>query len=58
MFFYGSSTGMALEYFPAFSELLSDAYNGCYLNNQKTIEKIAGNNMVAYVKQIVQTASR
>ena len=58
MFFYGGSTGMALEYFPAFSELLSDAYNGCYINNQKTIEKIAGNSMVGYVKQIVQTASR
>lgn len=48
MFIYGPSTVFALEFFPAFAAMLTDAYCGGYLNNQKTIEKIAGKHMVSF----------
>jgi hypothetical protein len=52
----GPQTAFALEYFPSFSQMLTDAYHGCYLNNQKTIEKLAGDDMVEYCKSVVQLA--
>lgn len=57
IFLFGSGTLFALELFPAFSSMLSDAYCGSYINNQKTIEKIVGKNMVDYTKQLL-TISR
>ena len=51
---YGPGTVMALEYFPAFSAMLTDAYNGGYLNQQKTIEKVCGSDMVEYSKKIIE----
>lgn len=54
---YGTSTPFATEYFPALSALLTDAYCGCYLNNQKTIEKICDKSMVEYTKEILQKGS-
>ena len=50
---YGPGTVFGLEYFPAFSAMITDAYNGGYLNQQKTIEKICGADMVDYTKQII-----
>lgn len=43
---YGVGTALALELFPAFATMLTDAYVGCYINNQKTIEKIASRSFV------------
>ena len=50
---YGPGTVFGMEYFPAFSAMITDAYNGGYLNNQKTIEKVCGADMVDYSKQII-----
>ena len=47
---YGPGTVFGMEYFPAFSAMLTDAYNGGYLNQQKTIEKVCGADMVDYSK--------
>lgn len=54
MYMYGGpQTAFGLEYFPSFSTIITDAYNGCYLNNQKTIEKVCGNDMVGYTKGLI-----
>lgn len=50
---YGPGTVFGLEYFPAFSAMLTDAYNGGYLNQQKTIEKVCSTDMVEYSKGII-----
>lgn len=54
---YGPGTVFGLEYFPAFSNTLTDAYNGGYLNNQKTIEKVCGQEMLDYSKKIIDMIS-
>ena len=53
MYIYGTGTVFALELLPAFSNMLTDAYVGAYINNQKTIEKIAGTGMVEFTKTIL-----
>ena len=53
MYLYGTSTVFGLEYFPALSAMLTDAYQGAYLNNQKTIEKVVGNTLVSYTKNVL-----
>ena len=40
VFLYKSGTQFATEYYPAFSSMLTNAYHGAYINNQKTIEKV------------------
>ena len=52
---FGPGTVFGLEYFPAFSAMITDAYVGGYLNNQKTIEKICGKDMVQYSKDVITT---
>lgn len=52
IFIYGTGTQFATEYFPSFASMLSDTYVGCYINNQKTIEKITGNKMVDFTKTL------
>ena len=51
---FGTGTILGMEYFPSFSAMLTDAYNGGYLNNQITIEKLTGPAMVKFVKSIIQ----
>ena len=46
MFLYGSGTALALEFLPSLLSLVTDAYCGVYLNNQKSIEKILGKDLV------------
>ena len=53
MFLYGPSTVFGLEYYPAFIRMITDAYIGSYLNNQKTIEKVCGKLMVTLSKDVV-----
>jgi hypothetical protein len=53
MYLYGQGTSFSLEYFPAFSAMLTDAYSGAYINNQKTIDKICGKNMIEYSKSVI-----
>ena len=53
MTIYGTGTIFALEIFPAFASMLTDVYVGAYLNNQKTIEKIAGTTMIELTKVLL-----
>ena len=50
---YGTGTQFALELFPSFSAMMTDAYMGCYLNNQKSIEKICGKELVNYSQALL-----
>jgi hypothetical protein len=54
MYIYGTGTIFALELYPSFTTLITDAYVGCYINNQKSIEKIAGRNMVDFTKTVLR----
>lgn len=54
LFLYGPGTVFGMELFPAFSAMLTDCYIGAYVNNQKTIEKVAGQHMVQFCKSILQ----
>ena len=54
MYLYGTSTVFGLELFPAFAEMMTNCYAGSYLNNQKTIEKVAGQSMVSFSKTILK----
>lgn len=50
---YGPSTVMGLEYFPALSAMMTDAYIGAFLNSQKTIETVCKTSMVSYSKLVL-----
>ncbi|MGL5749440.1 MAG: hypothetical protein ACRCXT_02845 [Paraclostridium sp.] len=54
IFVYGVGTHFALELYPAFATMLTNCYVGCYLNNQKTIEKIVGRDYVTFTTAILQ----
>lgn len=51
---FGPGTVFALEYFPAFSAMMTNTYVGAYLDQQMTIEKVAGQSMVRFTKTILQ----
>lgn len=53
MSIYGTGTVFSLEMFPAFASMMTDAYVGAYINNQKTIEKIAGTSMTEFTKVLL-----
>ena len=57
MFLYGEGTVFSLEHFPSFATMMLDAYIGCFINNQKTIEKITGKDMVVFAKEILDIGS-
>lgn len=59
VFLYKSGTQFALEYYPAFSSMLTNAFHGGYLNNQQTIEKVLNNgrDLVDYCRVILQLGS-
>lgn len=47
-------TQFALEFFPSFSAMLTNAYVGGYLNNQNLIEKVTDRPLVEYCKNILK----
>ena len=51
---FGTGTAFALEYFPAFSMMMTNTYVAGYIDNQITIEKVAGPAMVSFTKSILQ----
>lgn len=53
MYVYDPSTTFALELFPQFCSMISDAYVGAYINNQKTIQKIIDTDMVTFTKTLI-----
>lgn len=57
LYLYGTGTQFALEIFPAFATMMTNCYVGCYINNQKTIEKITGRNMVDFTKGMLRIGS-
>ena len=54
MYLYGPGTVFAIEYLPALMTMLTDAYTGGFINNQKTIEKICGKDMVDFSKSLIE----
>lgn len=54
IWFYGTGTQFGCELFTAFSEIITDAYCGSYVNNQKSIEKCCGRSMVEYSTAIMR----
>ena len=54
MYLYGPGTHYATELYTSFANMMIYAYVGAYINNQKTIEKVCGNNMVEFVKGILE----
>lgn len=57
LFVFGTGTQFAMELYPAFSSMLTNAYCGAYLNNQKTIEKILGRTLVEYTHTLFRIGS-
>ena len=45
-FVYGSGTQYGTELYTSFASILTNAYVGSYINNQKTIEKVLGRTLV------------
>lgn len=57
IYLYGSGTQFGTELYPAFSSIITNAYVGAYLNNQKTIEKICGRSLVDYTNVLLKIGS-
>lgn len=57
LYIYGVGTQFALELYPAFASMMTNVYVGCYLNNQKTIEKIAGRKVVEISTTILKVGA-
>ena len=54
---YGSGTFLGLELFVPFSAILTDAYVGAYINQQNTVTKIAGKNLVVFTNELLKIGS-
>lgn len=55
----GVGTHFGLEYYPAFSTIITNVYNGSYLvSNQKLVDKICGKDIVAYTKTLLSIGDR
>lgn len=57
MWLFGTGTVFATELFTYFAQMLSDAYIGAYINNQKNIEKVAKQDMVEFAKTLIRIGS-
>lgn len=57
IFLYGSGTQFALELYPSFGCLLTNAYLVSGLNNQKQIEKVVGKEMVDFTNALFKVGS-
>ena len=53
LYLYGSGTHFSTELFTSFSSMMTDAYTGTFINNQKTIEKIVGQDMLDFSKAVI-----
>lgn len=51
---FGTGTYFSSELFIAFSTMITDAYVGCYINNQKTIEKVIGRDVTTYTSALLK----
>lgn len=57
MYSFGAGTFLGLELFVPFSEIITDCYVGAYINQQNTIEKVAGKNVVKFTNQLLKIGS-
>lgn len=51
---FGVGTQFGTELYTAFATMILDAYSGAYLNNQKTIEKVCGRNLVEFTEAVFE----
>lgn len=59
MHIFGTGTVFALEVYPSFSSMITDACTDAYINNQNTIEKVVGaRDMTDYYKKIIEVCGR
>lgn len=54
---FGTGTIFALEYFPAFSMMMTNTYVGGYIDQQLTIEKVTGQSMVKFTNEVLKIGS-
>ena len=56
IYLYKTGTQFAVEYFPAFASLLTNAYHGAYIVNQLTVEKVTNNGkeLTNFVQALLQ----
>lgn len=54
---FGPGTVFGLEFFPAFSSIMTDCYVGAYINQQNTIEKVAGNSVATFTNAMLSLGS-
>lgn len=57
LYIFGTGTQFALEFYPSFASMMTNVYVGCYLNNQKTIEKVVGRDMIAFSTAILKVGA-
>lgn len=57
MYVFGAGTFLGLELFPSFASILTDCYVGAYVNQQNTIEKIVGKNVVKFTNELLKVGS-
>lgn len=51
---FGTGTIFGLEFLPSFSAMMTNTYIGGYIDQQMTIEKVAGTAMVSFTKTVLQ----
>ena len=56
-FVYGSGTQYGTELYTSFAAIVTNAYVGSYINNQKTIEKVLGKTLVAFTNALFKVGS-
>ena len=56
-FIFGSGTQYGTELYTSFASILTNAYVGAYINNQKTIEKVLGRTLVEFTNAIFKVGS-
>lgn len=52
--FFGTGTHFGCELFTSFAKMITDAYCGSYINNQKSIEKCCGRSIVEFTTAILR----
>ena len=57
VYLYGNGSQYAVELFTSMSVLISNAFCGAYVSNQKQIERVCGQSMVRFCNTILKIAS-
>lgn len=56
-FIFGSGTQYGTELYTSFAAILTNAYVGSYINNQKTIEKVLGRTLTEFTNALFKVGS-